>query len=339
MTLGLVDRDPNFLVVDDDDMNREVMRRYLRSLGYVNISMAENGKQALEKLAKKPFDLVLLDITMPILNGHQVLEIMKREAQYRHIPVVMISALDESERIASCIEAGADDYITKPFDHIILRARVCACLERKRLRDQEEYNRQRLETAFKQLEEAYQELERVKNQLEMMNRRDGLTGIANRSYFEETLDREWKVSARNGEVFSVVMFDIDFFKQYNDTYGHLAGDECLRQVAQTAAQNVLRPRDLVARFGGEEFAVILPDTPLEGALNIAERLRQAILNLKIPHANSRVALPEPIVTISLGVASMLASADTSPSEVLAQADKALYLAKSQGRNCVKLVDS
>jgi diguanylate cyclase (GGDEF) domain len=291
MTLGLVDRDPNFLVVDDDDMNREVMRRYLRSLGYVNISMAENGKQALEKLAKKPFDLVLLDITMPILNGHQVLEIMKREAQYRHIPVVMISALDESERIASCIEAGADDYITKPFDHIILRARVCACLERKRLRDQEEYNRQRLETAFKQLEEAYQELERVKNQLEMMNRRDGLTGIANRSYFEETLDREWKVSARNGEVFSVVMFDIDFFKQYNDTYGHLAGDECLRQVAQTAAQNVLRPRDFVARFGGEEFAVILPDTPLEGARKIAERLRQAILNLKIPHANSRVALP------------------------------------------------
>jgi len=339
MTLGLVDREPNFLVVDDDDMNREVIRRYLRSLGFTNISMAENGKQALEKLAEQSFDIVLLDITMPMLNGHQVLEFMKQEAQYRNIPVVMISALDESERIASCLEVGAEEYITKPVDPITFRARVCACLERKRLRDKEEYNRQQLEAAFKQLEEAYQELEKVKNQLEMMSRRDGLTGIANRSFFEETLDREWKISARNGEVFSVVMLDIDFFKQYNDTYGHLAGDECLRQVAQTAAQNVLRPRDLVARFGGEEFAVILPDTPLEGALNIAERLRQAILNLKIPHANSQVALPEPIVTISLGVASMRASADTSPSEVLAQADKALYLAKSQGRNCVKLVDS
>jgi len=335
---GLVEREPNLLVVDDDNVNREVMRRYLRSLGYTNISMAENGRQALEVLAEKPFDLVLLDITMPILNGYQVLATMKRHPEYRNIPVVMVSALDESERIASCIEVGADDYITKPFDHIILRARVSACLERKRLRDQEEYNRQRLETAFKQLEEAYQELEKVKNQLEMMNRQDGLTGIANRSYFEETLEREWKTSARNGEVFSLVMFDIDFFKQYNDTYGHLAGDECLRQVAQTAAQNVLRPRDIVARYGGEEFAVILPATPLEGAIKIAERLRQAILDLHIPHANSRVALPEPMVTISLGVASMPAQVNTAPSEVVAQADKALYLAKSQGRNCVKVAD-
>jgi diguanylate cyclase (GGDEF)-like protein len=135
------------------------------------------------------------------------------------------------------------------------------------------------------------------------------------------------------------MFDIDFFKQYNDTYGHLAGDECLRRVAQTAAQNVHRPRDMVARFGGEEFAVVLPDTPVEGAINIAERLRQAILALRIPHANSQVALPEPIVTISLGVASVLAQPTASPSQVVAQADKALYLAKSQGRNCVKVVDS
>jgi diguanylate cyclase (GGDEF)-like protein len=276
---------------------------------------------------------------MPVLNGHQVLEIMKRQEQYRHIPVVMVSALDENERIASCIEVGAEDYITKPVDHTILRARVNACLERKRLRDQEEYNRQRLETAYKQLEEAYQELEMVKNQLELMNRRDGLTGIANRSYFEETLAREWRISARQGEMFSVVMFDIDFFKQYNDTYGHLAGDECLRRVAQTAAQNVHRPRDMVARFGGEEFAVVLPDTPVEGAINIAERLRQAILALRIPHANSQVALPEPIVTISLGVASVLAQPTASPSQVVAQADKALYLAKSQGRNCVKVVDS
>jgi diguanylate cyclase (GGDEF)-like protein len=339
MTSGLWERDPNFLIVDDDAINREVMRRYLRSLGYTNITMAENGKQALDILAQQSFDLVLLDISMPVLNGHQVLEIMKRQEQYRHIPVVMVSALDENERIASCIEVGAEDYITKPVDHTILRARVNACLERKRLRDQEEYNRQRLETAYKQLEEAYQELEMVKNQLELMNRRDGLTGIANRSYFEETLAREWRISARQGEMFSVVMFDIDFFKQYNDTYGHLAGDECLRRVAQTAAQNVHRPRDMVARFGGEEFAVVLPDTSVEGAINIAERLRQAILALRIPHANSQVALPEPIVTISLGVASVLAQPTASPSQVVAQADKALYLAKSQGRNCVKVVDS
>jgi diguanylate cyclase (GGDEF)-like protein len=328
--------DPHFLVVDDDDMNREVMRRYLRSLGYGNISLAENGKQALEMIDQQSFDLVLLDVTMPLVNGHQVLARMKEDHRHRNIPVVMISALDEAERIASCIEVGADDYITKPFDHTILRARVTACLDRKRLRDQEETHRIELLKAYADLEEAYRNLEVANNKLELMNRQDGLTGIANRSFFDATLDREWKVSARNNELFSLVMFDIDFFKQYNDTYGHLSGDECLRQVAQTAAKIVQRPRDIVARYGGEEFGVILPDTHAEGALVVAERLRQNISGLAIPHATSQVGLVPPVVTISLGVVTMVAEVGKSPSEAVAIADKALYAAKRGGRNCVRV---
>jgi two-component system chemotaxis family response regulator WspR len=334
----MTEQAPRLLVVDDDHMNREVMRRYLRSLGYTQIVMAENGKQAMDLLAEQDFDIVLLDVTMPIMNGQQVLAEMKSSPQYKHIPVVMISALDESERIAACIEVGADDYITKPFDHTILRARVSACLDRKRLRDREEENRRELELAYRRLEEAYKDLEIAKNKLELMSRQDGLTGIANRSYFDITLEREWKICARNQEIFSLIMFDIDCFKQFNDTYGHLAGDECLRKVAQTAAQLVQRPRDIVARYGGEEFAVILPDTPCDGALIVAERLRQSVVALAIPHCKSSVVDP-PVVTISLGVASQLADHQQSPSALVAIADKALYSAKREGRNRVKVSNS
>ncbi|MFN3927766.1 MAG: diguanylate cyclase [Pseudanabaenaceae cyanobacterium] len=338
MAIAEPQTEPQILVVEDDDMNREVMRRYLRSLGYKAVSMAVNGREAMEMLATQPFDLVLLDITMPIMNGQQVLEKMKAEDQYRNIPVVMISALDESERIAQCIEMGADDYITKPFDHTILRARVSACLERKRLRDQEENHRLELLKAYAELEHAYKQLEIANKQLELINRQDGLTGIANRSYFDATLEREWKTSARHGEVFSLIMFDIDFFKQFNDTYGHLAGDECLRKVAQTAAKLVQRPRDIVARYGGEEFAVVLPDTPQEGALVVAERLRQSIADLSIPHIKSQVDLAHPVVTISLGLVTLPADVNKSPNEAVSLADQALYKAKKQGRNRVVVAE-
>lgn len=334
----MVEQTPRLLVVDDDHMNREVMRRYLRSLGYTHITMAENGKEAMDLLAEYSFDIVLLDVTMPVMNGQQVLALMKGTPEYKNIPVVMISALDESERIAACIEVGADDYITKPFDHTILRARVSACLDRKRLRDREEQNRIELELAYRRLEDAYKDLEIAKNKLELMNRQDGLTGIANRSYFDITLEREWKACARSREIFSLIMFDIDCFKQFNDTYGHLAGDECLRQVAQTSAKIVQRPRDIVARYGGEEFAVILPDTPSTGAVTVAERLRESIVALAIPHRRSSVVNP-PVVTISVGVTSLVAEVDRPPSELVSIADKALYEAKRQGRNCVKVGNS
>jgi diguanylate cyclase (GGDEF)-like protein len=278
------------------------------------------------------FDLVLLDMMMPEISGLQILEYLKSDPHLRHVPAIVISALDEKATIVACIEQGAEDYLSKPYDPVILKARLNACLEKKLLRDREEFHRQRLEDAYKELEQAYKELEELKNNLEMLSRRDGLTGLSNRTHFDRVLAQEWKVATRNREPFSLILFDIDYFKQYNDTYGHLNGDECLRQVSRVAEQAARRPRDTAARYGGEEFAVILPDTDAAGAVAIADKLRHAVEALDIPHERSNIA---PYVTISLGVATAIASTEMSLAKLLESADAALYRAKHEGRNCVK----
>ncbi len=337
----------SLLVVDDIESNRDLLRRHLERQGYRHIVLAENGRQAIELLLTRSFDLIFLDIMMPVMNGFQVLEYVKDSDRLREIPVIAISALDEMASIARCIEMGAEDYLTKPFEHILLKARTLACLEKKRLRDAEhqyrreleeknrllEEKRKQLEEANRQLEEKRIALERLNVQLEEMSRIDGLTGVSNRAYFEEILQREWRTSARNRESFAVIMFDIDFFKQFNDAYGHPVGDECLRQVALITRTLVNRPRDLVARYGGEEFVIVLPDTDVQGAMHIATHLCQSIAALRIPHAYSQVA---PFVTVSAGIAAAIATSTLAPSVLVSQADKALYHAKREGRNCVKI---
>lgn len=160
---------------------------------------------------------------------------------------------------------------------------------------------------------------------------DGLTGIANRRYFDEYLEREWKRAIRCGKPLSLIMCDIDYFKAYNDTYGHLNGDECLKKVALALSDTIKRPGDLVARYGGEEFAVVLPETDQHGAVIIAEILRTDVESLKIEHVNSSNSK---YVTISLGVAAAIPSMDSSFTELIIAADKALYQAKKEGRNRV-----
>ncbi|MEE3716359.1 diguanylate cyclase [Tumidithrix elongata RA019] len=319
------------LIVDDNEMNRDLLERHLKHQGYGKTRMAVDGQQAIEILNAEKIDLVLLDIMMPVINGYEVLEYLKADLHLRHIPVIMISALDEVDRIAACIELGAEDYLTKPYNRTILKARISASLEKKCLRDQETFNRLKLEEAYKELGEAYKELEEVKNKLELMTRQDGLTGIANRSYFDRTLIREWKTSVRNQEFFSLIIFDIDFFKQFNDTYGHLVGDECLRKVAMVAERTICRPRDVAARYGGEEFAVILPDTSADGAMLIAQKLCDSVEALEIPHALSKVSK---YVTISIGVTTNIAYQTSSSDQMIGNADKALYQAKREGRNRV-----
>ncbi|CAN1212094.1 Response regulator receiver modulated diguanylate cyclase [Tumidithrix helvetica PCC 7403] len=319
------------LIVDDNEMNRELLERHLKHQGYSKIRMAVNGQQAIDVLNAEKVDLVLLDIMMPIISGYQVLEYLKADPHLRFIPVIVISSLDETDRMAACIELGAEDYLPKPYNRTILKARVNACLEKKLLRDQETLNRQKLEAAYKELEEAYKELEEIKNKLELMTRQDGLTGIANRSYFDQILIREWKASMRNQESLSLIMFDIDFFKQFNDTYGHLVGDECLRKVARVAERVICRPRDVAARYGGEEFAMILPDTNADGAMLIAQKLCDSVEALEIPHALSKVSK---YVTISIGVTTNIADPTYLADRLIGNADRALYQAKREGRNRV-----
>ena len=183
----------------------------------------------------------------------------------------------------------------------------------------------------KQVDSRTWELERMNEKLRLMATVDGLTGVMNRRCFDEMLDREWKRSLREKVPVAIVMVDVDYFKKYNDTYGHQAGDECLRQVAEAMEKRVHRPSDYAARYGGEEFVLLLSNTSLDGAIKVAEDIRLLIENLKLPHAASEVSS---YVTISLGVMTLIPDAGMQISEVVRKADQALYYAKRRGRNRV-----
>lgn len=322
------------LIVDDDRMNREILFRHLINLGYTNISLADSGKKGLEIVDSQTVDLILLDMMMPVMNGLEMLVRLKASQKSRVIPTIIISALDEKEMMLTCIEKGAEDYLIKPYDRVLLKARVSACLEKKLLHDREALNKKKLEVAYEELAIAYYELEIVKNELEALSHRDGLTGIANRRYFDTVLEREWNAAKRERKNLSLILFDIDYFKKYNDTYGHLAGDDCLCKVAVAASQVIKRPRDTLARYGGEEFAVILPDTNALGASFCAEGIRERIESLHIHHIASQIS---PHITASLGVSSINPYLEVATAQqLIKEADLALYEAKREGRNCIKV---
>ncbi len=328
----------NLLIVDDDKMNREILHRHLRNLGYTNIALAESARKGLEIISSQNIDLLLLDMMMPVMNGLEMLDYLKADQEWRTIPIIIISALDEKEMMLSCIKKGAEDYLIKPYDRVLLKARVSACLDKKMLHDHEVLNKQKLEAAYKELAVAYYELEVIKNELDALSHRDGLTGVANRRHFDTILEREWNSAKREKKSLSLILFDIDYFKKYNDTYGHLAGDDCLCQIAVVASQVIKRPRDTLARYGGEEFAVILPDTDALGANVCAERIRYEIENLNIGHISSKA---NPYVTASLGISTISPHLDLHQENAIAQqlikeADLALYQAKREGRNRVKV---
>jgi diguanylate cyclase (GGDEF)-like protein len=247
--------------------------------------------------------VILLDVMMPKMDGYEVCTRLKTDPATADIPVIFITGMDETEAESRGLELGAVDYVTKPFKPVVVRARVHNHVELKRARDR----------------------------LLALAATDGLTGLANRRRFDEALQSEWKRLQRTGSELGLIMLDIDHFKPFNDTYGHLAGDDCLRNVAGVLAGEMLRGPDVAARYGGEEFACILPETTLAGAVAVAERIRAGIEALGIPHSGSKVV---PVVTASLGVISVLCTGVTRPEDLLLAADACLYRAKSEGRNRV-----
>ena len=291
-------------------MARDVLTRRLERLGYT-VTAAADGRQALELIARQPFDVVLLDIKMPGLTGFQVLQAIRRIHSVTDLPVVMVTSSDDSDSIVEALQLGANDYVTKPIDFPVALARIRTHLLLRQM--------------VLALEEANQKLERL-------SFLDGLTNIANRRRFDEFLQIEWRRAVREAAPLSVILADIDFFKAYNDTYGHEAGDEILKKVAGALAATVNRPADLVARYGGEEFIVALPGTDAAGALVLAERLRAAVEALAVAHSTSRAAAH---VTISVGVATTIPERGAAPEALVAAADQALYEAKHDGRNRVR----
>lgn len=448
------------LIVDDNPSNLKVLRGLLSPVGY-KLTFAMGGRQALERVKTAKPDLILLDLMMPDLDGFEVCDVLKKDGEFKDIPIIFLTASQDIDHLLQAFEKGAIDYLTKPFHPPELLARVKTHLELKHLREQSqrqaekelilvkiiqgihyslnleeilnttvasiqglldasqvmicrcvsedrgevlaiadstdaetlkmgeiltikplkplEINRagepdqkgvksqlsvpiyqqdrvwgvlivdrhrvsqgwnsgeyqmlvqiiEQIAIAIQQsqlyhaLQEANQELERLVNV-------DALTQVANRRYFDEYLEQEWRRLQREGLPLSLIICDIDYFKQYNDTYGHLIGDRCLEQVAQALSSTLKRPADLIARYGGEEFAAILPNTPLQGAVTVAEQMQEAIANLQIPHIGT--GLSEPIVSISLGIACTTPTVNIPLIRLLDLADRALYQAKHKGRN-------
>jgi diguanylate cyclase (GGDEF)-like protein len=293
------------LIVDDDEIIREMLGAILEDEH--DILTSGDGKQVLSLTRDRRPDLILLDVMIPGSDGYQICRDLKSDSEIKDIPVIFITSLSKTTDETMGLDCGAIDYITKPFTPAIVKARVRNHLELKKYRDT----------------------------LADLSALDGLTGIANRRQFDLHLDREWRRSARHGKPVSLVLMDIDFFKPFNDTYGHLEGDKCLKRVAQVLAGLSQRPADLVARYGGEEFAAILPDTAAAGAANLARSLRAGVEALAIPHAASAAA---EVVTISAGLASEVPKAGDEPQRLIEAADRMLYAAKEAGRNRVSQPD-
>ncbi|WFE69376.1 diguanylate cyclase [Thiomicrospira sp. R3] len=289
------------LIVDDIASDIQMLANALED--DYRILVATKGEQALKMASSDmPPDLILLDIMMPDMDGYKICKQLKSDQKTISIPVVFVTALQNYKDQERGLNLGAVDYITKPFHLPIVKARL--------------RNHMLLKLKTDQLEE--------------LSHLDGLTGIANRRHFDKVLSKEQSRLQRLGGELSLIMLDIDYFKPFNDNYGHGTGDECLIQVAKVLSGVVKRPTDLLARYGGEEFAVILPDTDLEGAMLVAKSLHAEVNRLHVPHAFSGVA---DHVTISLGVANMSYERSTEPlASLLKRADEALYKAKKTGRN-------
>jgi diguanylate cyclase (GGDEF)-like protein len=291
----------SILVVEDDSTIQALITAVL-ALTY-DVRAVSNGAEALEAAVTGQFDLVLLDVGLPDMDGFSVCRQIKNDSRCRDLPVIFLTSRNSAQDEVNGLEAGGIDYIAKPINPAVLRARVNNHAELKHSRDA----------------------------LSMLARMDGLTGLPNRRTFDDILDREWRRLARTNSPLSLIMFDVDHFKLFNDTYGHGGGDVCLKRVGESAVGALQRPADVIARYGGEEFAAILPDTTEAGAAAVAEEIRAGVAALNIEHEASPTARH---VSVSLGFATSIPRLDLQPESLIESADRALYAAKAGGRNRV-----
>lgn len=332
---SISNKPPLILLADDDKAIRAILSEYMENEGYRVVKTA-NGQECLEAYKALKPDLVLLDAIMPIMDGfsccNEIMQIARKKLAsalakfdsesyastsvisklWERTPVLMITSLEDSESVDRAFSSGATDYVTKPIHWAVLRQRVRRLLQQAQL--------------YKQLEAANQALQQLANM-------DGLTGLANRRRFDEYLNNQWMSLTGSDKPLSLILCDIDFFKRYNDKYGHPAGDLCLQKVAAVLSDAAQKHQDLVARYGGEEFAVIMPNTHAPGAVHVAALMQSGVRELQVKHSESAVSN---YVTLSLGVATTIPNFESSPSDLILAADKALYQAKQEGRNRIIL---
>lgn len=306
---------PLLLVVDDNPQNLQLIGGMLGERPEFDLSFATSGSEAIEAMESVVPDLVLLDINMPVMNGFQVCNWIRTNETTAGVPVIFLTAQAETDYIVQGFRCGGSDYVVKPFQPQELLARVQVQLE--------------LHSSRIEMRRLNQELQRVNDELRMLSNTDGLLRIANRRHFDETLERDLQRAIRNREHLSMLLIDVDHFKRFNDRYGHLEGDECLKKVASLIRTTVRRGSDLVARYGGEELAVILPEADIDKASLVAEKIHGSLREENIPHESSPVA---PCVTVSIGAASILPDPGSLAESLVQATDRALYAAKEGGRN-------
>ena len=305
------------LVVEDSKVTMKALSNYLMRMGVENLLTAVNGHDAINIFRSHRPDIVLLDAILPDIDGFDIAKKFRSmEKGDEWAAIIFLTSMDKDEDMARGIEAGGDDYLLKPISEVVLKAKINAM--------------RRLVEMQRSLVEVKHDLNAANKELQRLSTTDGLTGIANRRFFDHLSAREWRRCERMKKPMALVMVDVDFFKKYNDTYGHQAGDECLKAVAAQVARAAPRASDLAARYGGEEFVLVLGETTIDGAKWVANNIRQRVADLQMPHLASNIGH----VSVSCGVASVLPLEGQEFDMLLKFADEALYKAKEQGRNTV-----
>lgn len=313
------------LLIDDQVMISEAVRRALSSEEDIEFHYCQDPTKAIKLAAEINATVILQDLVMPEVDGLMMVRYFRVNKATAKIPIIVLSTKEEASIKSEAFTLGANDYMVKLPDKIEMIARI-------RYHSKAYITQLERDEAFRALEESREKLAEANLALQKLSSLDGLTGIANRRSFDETLQKEWKRSIRGEKSIGLIMLDIDFFKLYNDHYGHQGGDDCLKRVAKGLESAIHRETDFLARYGGEEFSTVLPDTDLNGAIKVAEEMRLTIKDLRIEHAKSKVT---DIVSISIGVATVIPLQGMNPEILIAAADQALYRAKDEGRDMVK----
>lgn len=303
------------LLVEDDPLQASITKDILQKTGY-DVVWAQDGVNAIKVVKTARPDIVLLDVILPGLDGYEVCRWLKLEESTKGIPVIMLTVKKELSDKISGLHIGADDYLPKPYNELELNARIYASLRTKALSDE--------------LRQKNSQLEELLGRVEYMAITDALTGLYNRRRFHDVLTKEFERAKRYATPFSVAMLDIDHFKAVNDEYGHLVGDNILKEVSNILLKST-RDIDTASRYGGEEFVVILPNTETKNALIGAERMRSSIEKFKFPEIKGKI-------TVSIGIAGLPDSDVTNEEKLLRCADAALYQAKQKGRNRIEIAN-
>lgn len=295
------------LLVEDSATLRYAMRNYIIEAGHTPL-IAQSGEEALQMLETTPVDMIIMDVEMPGLNGFETTRLIREWLGGHWIPIIFVTGRNEDESYREGIEAGGDDYLIKPVSAMIIKAKIRAMERITEMRDQ---------------------LNQLNAELEALSQLDSLTQTYNRRTFDEMAQQQWLLAARQQNPISVLMIDVDHFKLYNDHYGHPAGDACLKKITQAIRDCLNRPFDLLGRYGGEEFVVLLPETDSIGAMKVAEAINAELEKIGLRH---EVSPTHHHVTVSIGGASCGQTISYSLEELIKRADRALYKAKHSGRN-------